>query len=96
MSDWTVLREKAEAAKEQMDSGPQEWPGRPSASDWSYSLRRAPRPSCDYWTNLTRRAMRDHQLPLRGGLCRCRVVFGLSRGIPVCNDPRPGWTGRTH
>lgn len=30
MNDWSDLREKAEAAKRQMESGPQEWPGRPS------------------------------------------------------------------
>lgn len=30
MSDWSELRAKAEAAKAQMESGPQEWPGRPS------------------------------------------------------------------
>jgi len=30
VKDWSDLRQKAEAAKEQMENGPQEWPGRPS------------------------------------------------------------------
>ena len=42
MSDWSTLREKAEAAKEQMDSGPQEWPGRPSRQRLELFLEASP------------------------------------------------------
>ena len=42
MSDWTTLREKAEAAKRQIDAGPQEWPGRPSRQRLELFLEASP------------------------------------------------------
>lgn len=46
MTDWTDLRMKAEAAKAQMESGPQEWPGRPSRQRLELFL------AADPWTVL--------------------------------------------
>ena len=42
MSDWSTLREKARAAKEQMDNGPQEWPGRPPRQRLELFLEASP------------------------------------------------------
>jgi len=42
MRDWSDLRAKARAAKVQMESGPQEWPGRPSAQRLALFLAASP------------------------------------------------------
>ena len=42
MSDWSVLRDKAEAARRQMEEGPQEWPGRPSRQRLDLFLEASP------------------------------------------------------
>lgn len=42
MSDWTELRRSAEAAAEQLRTGPREWPGRPSAQRLAFFLAATP------------------------------------------------------
>lgn len=42
MTDWTDLRQAAEAAAEQLRTGPKEWPGRPSAQRLAFFLAASP------------------------------------------------------
>ena len=42
MTDWSRLRAAAEAAAEQLRSGPREWPGRPSAQRLALFLEASP------------------------------------------------------
>jgi hypothetical protein len=42
MSDWTALRLAAEAAAEQLRTGPKEWPGRPSQQRLQFFLAASP------------------------------------------------------
>jgi len=39
---WSGLREKAEAARRQLEEGPKEWPGRPSAQRLALFLEASP------------------------------------------------------
>ncbi len=41
-NDWTDLRKRATAAKQQMEDGPQEWPGRPSRQRLELFLAASP------------------------------------------------------
>jgi hypothetical protein len=41
-TDWTTLRASAEAAREQLRTGPKEWPGRPSAQRLAFFLAATP------------------------------------------------------
>lgn len=90
MSDWSTLREKAQAAKEQMDNGPQEWPGRPSRQRLELFLPQpvAPQPQpqrqVDVVVDLRETTIRH--------CARCRSAYGLTPGQPLCiNCNRDLW-----